>query len=235
MYEELKKLIESVKPSITDDAKREELDTLAEKVHEAYSATITKANDEAAKARVAKKEIETQLKEQFESQIETLKSQVEEAKKSGRNEAVEEYETKLRELSTQRNDLAQKAKDAIINSTLKDVVGQYDWTTKLGAELIVKSHIVYDDEKDTVYIDIDGQRIDPKDGVKKLIETVPDLKGALKAQGTGGSGASGSDGSGNAPAVDPRKITPKEKAEYIKEHGSDAYLKMVSESMGKNT
>jgi F0F1-type ATP synthase membrane subunit b/b' len=219
MYKELKTFVEAGKLSEEE----------ANQIHAAYEAEITKARDEAAKYRTAKKELEEELKTRYESELETLRKQIEEAKESGKAEVAQEFETKFKELEAQKNELAQKAKNAVIEATVKDLVGQHEWVTKLGAELIVKNHLTFDDEKGQPLLKLGDELLNPKEGFEKLIETVPDLKAALKPRNNGQGGGAGETPANNpAGAVDPSKMKPEEKAEFIRQHGSDAYLKLVA-------
>jgi len=202
---------------------------LAEQVHTAYDATIKKLNEESASYRVKLKEVESSLKEQYETQLSDLQKQIAKAKEDGKAEVVKEFETKLTELETQKADLVQKTKNAVIDSTLQKVLSKQEWTSRLGAELIIKQNIHFDEQNDKVMLKVGEELLDVDTGLEKLVEAVPDLKGLVKAHTNQGGGNQGGGNQGSK--IDVKSITPEEKAQFIKEYGSEAYLKQVQANL----
>jgi len=170
-----------------------EAGSISKEVAEALDGEISTAlkdvRDEAAKYRTKLKETEDAYKQKLEEQKTDLEAKIEEAKKSGESEVREQLEEKLRGLETEKEELAEKTRKAIIDASVNKALAETKVVDADLARLYIKEHITIDG--DDVFVEIGGEKLTFDNGVKKLFEAKPSL---VSSSGDGGSGAGGSGG-----------------------------------------
>jgi len=185
---------------------------VAKALNDDFEPEFKKLRDEAAQYRVQKKEIESQLKERYESELSELKKQIDEAKRAGESEAARTYEEKLKQIEAERNELADKARRATLEATLKGGLSKFDVVDPDAVEAYIERMVTFDG--DTPKIKLGESVLDFEEGMKKIFESKPNL---LKSQGNPGSGAGTPPSGGSGKYWE--DMQPEERKAYFEEHG----------------
>jgi len=209
MFKKLKELLEAGK---IDENIAKELDS-------EISVALKEVRDEDASYRVKLKEVEDSYKKQLEEKTKELEEKIEEAKKAGELEVAKQFEEKLKALENEKSELEAKTKQALLDSAINKVLAETKVVDADLARLYLKEHISLEDDKPIVKVG--DEVLNLENGVKKLFEAKPNL---LAAAGNGGSGAS--NGGGSYVGKRKSEMSPTEKAQFIKEKGQEAYLKL---------
>ena len=188
MFNKISELLES--DSISKEA--------AEAIDAEVSSALKELRDEASNTRTKLKETETAYTGKLEEQKSDIESRIAEATKTGESEAAKLWKEKLDTLETERSQLEQKAKNAIIDASVNKVLAEKQVVDADIARLYIKDHLVLDG--DNPMIEIGQETLSFDAGVDKLFESKQHL---LKPVGDTGGGAGGDYGGGKtAPKLD---------------------------------
>ena len=170
-----------------------ESDSISKEAAEAIDAEVSSAlkvlRDEASNTRTKLKETETAYTGKLEEQKSDIESRIAEATKTGESEAAKLWKEKLDTLETERSQLEQKAKNAIIDASVNKVLAEKQVVDADIARLYIKDHLVLDG--DNPMIEIGQETLSFDAGVDKLFESKQHL---LKPVGDTGGGAGGEGG-----------------------------------------
>jgi len=207
MLKILEELVKAGKLS-EDEAKKVEAEI--EKVVEVKTKEL---KDEVAKL---KSELDT-TKQALEAEKAKLLEELEKAKKEGNAEKVKEYEAKLAEKEQQLQSLQQNLQRLQIDNALYKALENYE---------VIDKEVVAEVLKAKAKLSEDGKILlgdkDLEEGLKEFFESKPHL---LKATGKQGSGTQSGRQSGGA-TLRKSALTDEQKAQFIKEHGQEAYLNL---------
>jgi len=156
-------------------------------------------------------------KQALESEKAKLLEELEKAKKEGDAEKIKEYEAKLTEKEQQLQTLQQNLQKLQIDNSLIKALENYD---------VIDKEVVAEVLKTKAKLSEDGKILlgnkDLEEGLKEFFENKPHL---LKATGQSGSGAQAGKQSGGA-GLRKSAMSDEQKAQYIQEHGQEAYLSL---------
>ena len=209
MPEILKKLIEAGK--ITEDEAKQ----LQEEIVKEQQAKLQELQQELEKYKAEA----TKTKEILEAERAKLQEELEKAKKEGNLDKIKEYEAKLGEKEQQLAELQKTITQLKVENTLNKALDKFN---------VIDKELVAEALKNRVKVDEQGNILigdkPIEEGLKEFFESKPHL---LKAQGQGGAGAGAQGGASSFKGAKRRsEMSDVEKAEFIKQHGQEAYLNL---------
>jgi len=217
MFKKIKEMLEAGKIS----------QEVAQELDNEVSGALKEVRDEAAEWREKYENLNKTYNELanskniLEAQVKELEAKIEKAKEEGKAELVKELESEKQskqELMQKLQELEAKSRNLTIENELSKALENYDVIDKEVIKAVLKSNV--DLTEDGIKFKVGDTATSLEEGLKKFFEEKPHL---LKAKDLKGSGVQG----GQVPGgLKKSQMSAAQKAEFIKQHGQEAYLKL---------